>query len=169
MMVKLIISHFFVNSIIIDRHFLDPHWHSYFFLRDTLLSQYYSNPCLSQCSPFISWHQKTKSDPLSIKRVTFITKAQQVQFVLLILPLFRLFPGRTFEGRSVWEPHDVWFPSFPLPRMRKIRWPDISGMLSPASVYSIVGIRKKWPILLRKRSLFCYIMLLITLWVIALR
>ena len=104
MMVKLIISHFFVNSIIIDRHFLDPHCHSYFFLHDTLLSQYYSNPCLSQCSPFISWHQKTKSDPLSIKRVTFITKAQQVQFVLLILPLFgssRAEPskGEAFESR----------------------------------------------------------------------
>lgn len=169
MMVKLIISHFFVNSIIIDRHFLDPHCHSYFFLHDTLLSQYYSNPCLSQCSPFISWHQKDKKWPSAYKKGRFHHKSTASSIHLTDLTPFRLFPGRTFEGRSVWEPHDVWFPSFPLPRMRKIRWPDISGMLSPASVYSIVGIRKKWPILLRKRSLFCYIMLLITLWVIALR
>ena len=82
----------------------------------------------------------------------FLFRIRILSFSLIFHP-FQFLPGRTVEGRSVREPHDVRFPSFPLPRMRESQPPDISGKLSPASIHSIEHTRKKWPSSFWKRSL----------------
>ena len=67
----------------------------------------------------------------------------RILFFSLVFHSFQFLPGRALEGRSARAPHDVRFPSFPLPRMRESRPPDIYGKLSPASIHSIEHTRKK--------------------------
>lgn len=79
----------------------------------------------------------------------FLFRIRILSFSIIFHP-FQFLPGRTVEGRSAREPHDVRFPSFPLPRMRESQPPDISGKLSPASIHSIEHTKKSDPLLFEK-------------------